>query len=97
MFAAVPIAAEKGTTAAVVLYAVGFVLQVLGGVIIALQIRNDLRAARRIAADLAWENVDSFPAFVGERLARRMWPRVAGLVLVFAGAAVGLLANLLAL
>jgi hypothetical protein len=91
------IAAEKSTAAPVVLYAVGFALQVIGGVLIAREIRNDLRAARRIAAQHAWENIDSFPAFVGERLSRRLWPRVVGLTLLLLGAAVGLAANLLAL
>jgi hypothetical protein len=97
MFAALLIAAEKGTTAALVLYCAGFALQLIGGVIVALQIRNDVRAARRIATDTAWENLDSFPAFVGERLSARLRPRVIGLLLIFAGAAVGLVANLLAL
>jgi hypothetical protein len=80
-----------------VLYAVGFVLQVIGAVALASQIRNDLRAARRRAADRAWEDVDSFSIFVDERLSRSMRPRVAGLALVLLGAAVGLAANLLAL
>jgi hypothetical protein len=91
------IAAEKGTPAAVVLYGAGFVLQIIGGTVLAPQIRKDLRAARRGAEDAAWENVDSLLAFVAERLSGRLWPRIVGLALIFAGAGVGLVANLLAL
>jgi hypothetical protein len=94
---AVPVAMEKGTAASVALFAVGFGLQLIGALVLAVEIRNDLRAARRIAADMEWEKLDSFPAFVGERLSRRLWRRVAGLALVILGAAAGLLANLLAL
>jgi hypothetical protein len=93
----VPIAVEKGTTAVVVLFAAGFALQLLGGTLLAVEIRNDLRAARRISAEVAWESLDTFPEFVQERLTRRLWPRVAGLALVLLGAAAGLVANLLAL
>jgi hypothetical protein len=90
------IAAEKSATAPVVLYALGFALQVIGAVVLALQIRNDLRRARRIAADAAWEEVDSLSRLVGGRSFRHLWPRVAGLALVLLGAALGLAANLLA-
>jgi hypothetical protein len=91
------IALEKATALVVALFVAGFGLQVIGAIVVALEIRNDVRTARRVAAELEWENVDPFPAFVGERLSRRLWPRVVGLILVLMGALLGLAANLLAL
>jgi hypothetical protein len=84
-----------------VLYSAGFALQLLGGGLVAWEIREDLRAVRKATTDAGWERVGGesrmFPASMVERWTRRLWRRVAGLVLVFAGAAVGLVANLLAL
>ena len=84
------------TTLPTVLYAVGFACQVLGGVILLIGIRDDRRAAKRIPSRATWESVDVPAEVVKGRLAATGW-RIAGVALIFVGAAVGLAANLLAL
>jgi hypothetical protein len=89
--------AHQSTTFPIVLYAIGFVMQVLGGVIVVLEIRDDRRAAKRLPdGGLTWETVEAAPEAIKRRLNARGW-RIAGVALIFAGAAVGLAANLLAL
>jgi hypothetical protein len=96
MLASTFIAAETSATASIVLYSAGFALEVLGGLLIALEIRRDVQETRRVAADVAWERIDALPAFVGECLPKRLWPFAVALLLILLGAAAGLVANILA-
>jgi hypothetical protein len=79
-----------------VLYVIGFVCLVVGGVIVVLEVRSDLRAARQIPEQVTYESVEAAPDVLRRRLEAWRW-RIAGVVLIFVGAGVGLAANLLAL
>lgn len=91
------IAAHRDTTAPAVLYGIGFALQVVGGVIVLLEIRGDRRAAERIrTGGPTWADIGAAPEVVRSRLSA-VGGRLLGVALIFVGAAVGLTANLLAL
>jgi hypothetical protein len=90
-------ASHRSTTLSFALYATGFVLQVLGGMIVLMEIRGDLRVADRIPDHLTLETLNAFPRYVKQRLAGHMGRRIVGVALIFIGAAVGLAANLVAL
>ncbi len=93
-----PIASANLLPAA--LYVAAFVLQIVGGIIIAVEVRDDRREGERIMRDelpVRWENVDAVGEAFATYLARgRRW-RWGGVALIIVGAAVGLAANLLAL
>ena len=90
-------AVQRSTTLPLALYVVGFAMQILGGVIVLLEVRDDLRAAKRLpAGGVTWETIQVAPEVIKTRLGTKRW-RIVGVLLIFAGAAVGLAANLLAL
>jgi hypothetical protein len=88
---------HQSTTLLTVLYVVGFGLQIVGGVLIVLEVRDDLRVARRIPDPATYASLEALPDSLRERLSRNLWRRWLGVVLIFIGAGVGLTANLLAL
>lgn len=91
------IAPDRDTTAPAVLYGVGFALQVLGGLIVLREVRDDRRAAEQIpTGGSTWGEIDQAPLVIRARLGAKGW-RIAGVTLIFIGAAVGLTANLRAL
>jgi hypothetical protein len=86
----------NGRTLPTILYSVGFVLQVAGAILVVLEIRNDVRTARQVSSTVTWDNIDSFPRFVRERLSGHLGLRILGVVLIFVGATVEFAANLTA-
>jgi uncharacterized membrane protein YGL010W len=88
---------HRSTTLPLALYIVGFALQIVGGVLVVLEVRDDVRTANKLAAPVTYGTIELFPRFVRERLSSHMGRRVIGVVLIFVGAGVGLAANLLAL
>lgn len=89
-------AIQRSTTLPLALYVVGFAMQILGGVIVLLEIRDDRRAAERIPQPITYETIEVAPEVVKSRLGAKGW-RIVGVALIFLGAGVGLAANLLAL
>jgi hypothetical protein len=90
-------ALHRSTALPKALYFAAFAMQLAGGVIVFLEIRDDLRAAKRIPSrGITWETAETAPEVLKTRLSAKGW-RIAGVALIFLGAVVGLAANLLAL
>jgi hypothetical protein len=80
-----------------VLYAIGFALQVVGGLIVLAEIRDDRRAAKKIhSGGPTWDDIGAAPEVVRSGLSA-VGGRLLGVALIFVGAAVALTANLTAL
>jgi hypothetical protein len=92
--------AARSTTAPTVLYIVACALQLGGAALIVWEICDDRRTARELGQSIipvTWENVEGAAKAIVEHLAANQWPRWLGVVLIFGGAIVGLVGNLLAL
>ncbi len=81
------------------LYIAGFVLQLVGAVLVSIEMRDDLRGAQRILRELSpltWDKTDELASAIADVLAGRPKRRIAGVVLFLVGGLAGLAANLVA-
>ena len=87
-------------TLQIVLFALGFALQVAGAGLVVLEMSNDKRTAQRLAREslpVTWANIEGVGTSMVEYFAGRRWQRWLGVVLILLGAAVSLAANITAL